>query len=86
MAERQGFTPLIARTEATAASNEGTIQGYKQSGVKAKEWIATMDERTRDAHAELNGEIVPIGKEFPNGLQYPSEPNCRCVVAPALEA
>jgi len=77
---------LIARTESTAANNEGFIEAYKQSDVAThKEWIAVMDDRTRDEHAEMDGEIVPVGKAFSNGLQYPQEPNCRCVIGPAFE-
>jgi HK97 family phage portal protein len=75
----------IARTEATAANNEGMLEGYKQSEVATgKEWIATMDNRTREEHAMLNGEIVALDKDFSNGLPYPSEPNCRCVIGPAI--
>lgn len=77
---------LIARTEATAASNEGTLQAYKQSEVAThKEWISTKDDRTRPEHVELDGEIVKVGGVFSNGLQYPQEPNCRCVIGPAFE-
>ena len=77
---------LIARTESTAANNEGFIEAYKQSDVAThKEWIATMDDKTRPAHMELDGQIVPVGKAFSNGLQYPQEPNCRCVIGPAFE-
>jgi len=77
----------IARTEATAANNEGSIEAFKQSEIiKGKEWIATMDARTREEHAALNGEIVGLNDSFSNGLQYPSEPNCRCVVGPTIES
>jgi len=77
---------LIARTESTAANNEGFIEAYKQSDVAThKEWIATMDSRTRPEHVELDGEIVKVGAPFSNGLQYPREPNCRCVLGPAFE-
>lgn len=77
---------LIARTETTASSNEGFIEAYKQSDVAThKEWIATNDERTRPEHAELDGDIVKVNKTFSNGLKFPSEPNCRCVIGPAFE-
>ena len=81
---------LIARTETTAVNNEATLEGYHQSGVvDAKEWIATKDHRTRDEHFEappngVNGEIVALNANFSNGLPYPSEFNCRCVIAPAV--
>lgn len=75
---------MIARTETTNANNEGHLEEYRQSEiVKGKEWIATLDSRTRDEHAALNGEIVDIEAVFSNGLMYPSEINCRCVLAPA---
>lgn len=79
-------TDLISRTEATAANNEGFVEAYKQSEIAThKEWIAVMDARTRPEHAKMNGEIVPVGKNFSNKLPYPMEPNCRCVIGPAFE-
>lgn len=83
----------IARTEATAANNRGFIEAYDQSGVaNAKEWIATNDGRTRDSHADMDGEIVGLDDEFSGGLKYPGDPsgdpgetiNCRCVIGPAF--
>lgn len=77
---------LIARTEATYANNLGLSESYKQSGVAThKEWIATNDARTREEHLHLDGEVVPLDSNFSNGLPYPQEPNCRCVIAPAFK-
>jgi len=77
---------MIARTEATNANNDGLIEGYKQSGIAThKEWVATLDDRTRDEHIALNGEVVQVDQSFSNGLQSPSEINCRCVIAPVLK-
>jgi len=76
---------LIARTESTFANNAGFQASFAQSKVvNGKEWIATKDERTRPAHAATDGEIVEVNSTFSNGLDYPQEPNCRCVIAPAL--
>jgi HK97 family phage portal protein len=79
---------LIARTEATASNNEGMLEGYKQSGVaNGKEWINAGDERVRLEHQDgvgVGGEIVGINDPFSNGLQYPQEPNCRCVLGAAF--
>lgn len=78
---------LIARTETTISNNEGFIEGFRQSGVAThKEWVATLDDRTRHEHVELNGDIVKLDSNFNNGLMYPQEPNCRCVIAPAFES
>lgn len=84
----------IARTEATGANNRGFVESYEQSGVaNAKEWIATLDARTRDSHADQDGEIVGLDETFGNGLDYPGDPsgdpaetiNCRCVIGPAFQ-
>jgi len=79
---------LVARTEATASNNEGLLEGFKQSEVATgKEWINAGDGRVRDEHQDgigVGGEIVGLNEKFSNGLQYPSEPNCRCVLGPAF--
>lgn len=76
---------MIARTEVTAANNSGLIDGYRQSGVAdSKEWVAVLDARTRPEHVALDGEVVKLDEEFSNGLPYPQEVNCRCVIAPVI--
>jgi SPP1 gp7 family putative phage head morphogenesis protein len=87
----------IVRTETLGAMNFGHICGYEQSGVvEKKEWLATMDERVRDAHAEADGQIVGMDEPFVVGgeaLEYPGDPagspenviNCRCTVLPVLK-
>lgn len=81
-----------ARTMTTAAQNAGRIESYKRAedmGIEMqKMWLAEMDDRVRDSHAELNGETVGVDEEFSNGLQYPADPNgepeevynCRCTL------
>lgn len=81
---------MIARTESTAATQEGTMEGYKQSEVvKGKEWVNAHDARVRPEHQNqpvgVGGEVVGLDEVFSNGLAYPQEPNCRCVLAPAIE-
>ena len=86
---------VIARTETIRASNFGSFEGMKQSDVEEKEWLATRDDRTRDEHAEMDGQIQPIDKPFisPDGEEamYPGDfgvpeldINCRCTVAPVF--
>lgn len=86
-----------ARTAITGAENSGRVHSYKRAqamGIKLKkEWVATLDKRTRDTHARLDGERVEIGKKFSNGLMYPGDPNgvgsevynCRCTLVAAVE-
>ena len=84
----------IARTEVLSASNEATLEAYNQSDtVEKKEWLATMDDRVRDWHATMNGEVVEKHKKFSNGLMFPGDPsapadeiiNCRCALLPYFD-
>ena len=77
----------IARTETINASNSGAYQAYRQSDIiKEKEWLATMDDRVREEHAAMNGEVVGLDEPFSNGLMFPGEPNCRCTILPVIES
>lgn len=87
-----------ARTAITAAENAGRLGSYydaQDMGIKMKkQWMATLDERTRQSHAEIDGEIVDVDEAFSNGLMYPGDPdggdpaeiyNCRCTMVADLE-
>lgn len=86
----------IARTETLSSSNAGTLFGYEQTGIiQKKEWLATMDGKTRDAHMTADGQTVGIDESFKvdgEGLQYPGDPsgsasniiNCRCTLLPVI--
>ena len=81
-----------ARTAMTSAQNAGRMEMLHQAdgmGIKAKKvWLATLDHRTRDTHAKLDGTAVGIDEKFPNGLMFPGDPNgppgecynCRCTL------
>jgi hypothetical protein len=79
----------IARTEIVSASNAGSLEGAKSTGLQAKKrWLATLDNNTRDEHSvpiddvDLNGLFMVGGEQ----LDYPGDPNgspwnvinCRC--------
>ncbi len=84
----KGRANVIARTEVHSAVENGTLQGYKQGNMPIKIWVAVLDSETRDSHAEMDGEEVPIDNAFSNGLMFPSDPNgsaeetinCRCQI------
>ena len=85
-ADAKGYrSTLIARTETITTVNAGSLDTYKSAKVEKKEWLSQIDNRTREAHVEINGEIVDIDAEFSNGLIHPNEPNCRCTILPVLE-
>jgi hypothetical protein len=74
----------------TDAENKARLDGMywaEYLGNKMeKVWIATLDNRTRDSHAMLDGASVPLDDVFDNGLERPRDPNgipseicnCRC--------
>ena len=82
-----------ARTMTTSAENKGRFDSYKQASndgiIMKKVWIATGDNRTRDAHLTLDGQEVDVDEPFINELgeiMYPGDPSaspdnvwqCRC--------
>ena len=85
----------IARTEVISAANGSADLAAAQlpsDVVGGKEWISTRDERTRDDHAEADGQVVLMGEAFVVGgepLAYPGDPSgdagnvisCRCTEA-----
>lgn len=73
---------LIARTEATRVTNGAPVEALRGiSGSRfVKTWTTAGDDRVRDEHVELDGETVALDQVFSNGLAFPSEPNCRCVL------
>nr|DAP14119.1 MAG TPA: minor capsid protein [Caudoviricetes sp.] len=86
-----------ARTAVTGAQNAGRMDSYaaaEKMGIKVKkEWLATLDSRTRHSHAMLDGEKVDQDKKFSNGCRFPGDPqgppweiyNCRCTLIAAVD-
>ena len=59
-----------------------------------KMWVATVDERTRDSHIMLDGEVVDVDSRFSNGLIGPGDQstgdpaeyiNCRCTTVSVID-
>lgn len=84
-----------ARTAMTSAQNAGRLQAMRESNKKGiyceKVWLAVGDDRTRDAHAELDGHTAPVDSPFESILgpiMFPGDPNasdeniwnCRCAL------
>ena len=89
-----------ARTAVTGAQNAGRMDSYaaaEKMGIKLKrEWVATLDNRTRHAHAMLDGQQADIDKPFKvdgYDIMFPGDTsapgylvyNCRCTLIAAVE-
>lgn len=55
---------LVARTESCTTMNAGSTALYRSEGIEQKGWIASLDDRTRDAHLLMDGVVVPITEKF----------------------
>lgn len=90
-----------ARIMYTSAQNGGRIDGYKRAegmGIHLKkQWLATLDGRTRHEHRQLDGQIVGTDESFEvDGyeIEFPGDPkaeaemvyNCRCTMRSVLDA
>ena len=84
-----------ARTYTTSAENGGRQDRYKEveeMGIHLqKEWLATMDNRTRHEHRLLDGQRREVDEPFEvenEKIMYPADPtaaghliyNCRCTM------
>jgi len=79
---------VIARTEMHDAMNFAQLTAAKDTGLTlVKTWTASLDNRTRDSHAEADGQTVPIDEDFTVDGEDISRPgdgdasnsiNCRC--------
>lgn len=91
---------MFARTAMTGAQNAGRQKQFEDAVEKGidirKQWIATLDDRTRDTHQHLDGQVVPVDSLFRIGkysIRYPGDPNadpamvynCRCTMKSVFE-
>ena len=89
-----------ARTAVTGAQNAGRMDSYaaaEKMGIKLKKcWLATLDGRTRHAHAMLDGQTVDIDKPFKvdgEEIMFPGDTsapgyllyNCRCTTTAVVD-
>ena len=82
----------IARTEGHRIQTTATMDAMyvaKSKGANVvKQWDATLDDRTRESHQAVDGEVREIDEPFSNGLDFPGDPsggaaevvNCRCAL------
>lgn len=89
-----------ARTMTTGIENAGRMASYDRAndlGIPTrKQWLATLDFRTRHWHADLDGVAVDNDKPFHNeygDIMYPGDPkadpanifNCRCTMIASIK-
>lgn len=84
---------LVAENETQSLFNLSEFDRAKEQGFKFKEWLAMLDEKTRETHALADGQKVDIDTPFIVGnslMMFPTDTslgappeeiiNCRCVM------
>lgn len=87
-----------ARTMMTRAQNMGRLASHERAkamGIDCeRQWVATLDMRTRHSHAILDGEKEDEDGKFSNGLRFPGDTesgdpaeymNCRCTTIDVVD-
>ena len=75
----------VARTEIQGAQNYANHYSIAEHA-DYEQWLTAEDDRVRDSHVDLHGQITKPGDPFSNGLLYPGDPagdaeeiiDCRC--------
>lgn len=86
-----GRAAMLARSDLNSLSNGASLASAQAVGVDSKTWLATGDDKTRETHAEADGQTVPLDQPFTVGGEqgmYPGDPdlsdeeaaNCRCTL------
>ncbi len=82
----------IARTETVAASNYGSMEAARQTGLNPmKVWVSSRDPRVRDTHKSVDGVTLEMNEEFKVGMDSMMHPgggsraeenvHCRCTLS-----
>ena len=75
---------LIARDQSSKLNAALTRARHEEVGIKKYMWSTSGDERVRDSHAELDGQIFNYNK--PPAVGNPGHDfNCRCVAIPVFD-
>lgn len=96
---------VIARTESLRSLNLGLREGFQQqidngnlnANQLQRKWVTARDERVRDSHSPMNGQLRPWNEPFVSGagvtLLHPGDPNapgretiqCRCIATTRID-
>ena len=86
------YAKRIARTEGhriqCQAGLDACFKAKEMGSDAVKQWDSTLDAKTRESHAKVDGEVKEIEEPFSNGLMFPGDPsggaaevvNCRCAL------
>jgi SPP1 gp7 family putative phage head morphogenesis protein len=73
----------VTRSAINHASNQARIEFFKENEdiLQGMKWISTLDSRTSETCAALDGQVFPLDK----GPRPPAHPNCRSTMTAVLK-
>jgi len=79
---RRSYGERLARTEHNFIANQASKAAYKEAGAAQYKIVATLDHRTSEICADMDGKLFSVGEEEP-GINFPPfHPNCRTTQIP----
>jgi len=76
------YAERLIRTETNYFHNSAEVDSYASMGFKYYEFLATLDSRTSDVCAEMDGRRFKISDGVPGYNIPPLHPNCRSTIVP----
>ena len=78
------YAERLIRTETNHFYNQAASDSYKAMGIDKYKFIATLDSRTSEICAHMDGKIIEVDKGAVGVNVPPLHPNCRSTIAPYL--
>lgn len=76
----------LVRTESCYVANQAEMESYKECEIEKYRFVATLDMRTSEICASLDGKEFPVDKQQPNVNCPPMHPNCRSTTIAVFDA
>ena len=76
----------LVRTESCYVANQAEMESYKECEIEKYRFVATLDLRTSEICAGLDGKEFPVDKQQPNVNCPPMHPNCRSTTIAVFDA
>lgn len=83
----RGKADLLARDQVLTLNSQISHERMRAAGIEEAFWVSSGDERVRESHAEMDGELFEIDDppEVDGEKVLPGEPVlCRCISCPRL--
>lgn len=84
LATTRAQAAVVTRTAVNQISNRAREISFQENKdlVEGVQWVATLDSRTSEICASLDGQVFKLGE----GVRPPAHPNCRSTIVPVLKS